>query len=247
MIATASGCGGGHSAAVRSAYTSITRSHAHAVARALTIRVSDLPEFKVTAHPATAQEGQEAADEVNCVRPAARRGSAPRVPGARSTRTAVHARRPGHRGTPSQRPWGYAKSDVLAAGSGYHALGAFSGVSIMPTAAAARLSITQSVNLDQACMEHALRRGLLKSRLRVRGVVTEPLSVAVPGADASVAYQTVVGVRGAPLVLYMDLIFFSYGQDVVTLTTYHSSKPVPRSMEERLLGLLVARARAHTR
>jgi hypothetical protein len=62
-----------------------------------------------------------------------------------------------------------------------------------------------------------------------------------------VAYQTVVGVRGAPLVLYMDSIAFAYGQDMVTLTTYHSSRPVPRSMEERLLGLLVARARAHAR
>jgi hypothetical protein len=47
--------------------------------------------------------------------------------------------------------------------------------------------------------------------------------------------------------LIKDSIFFSYGQDVVTLTTYHSSRPVPRSMEERLLGLLVARARAYAR
>jgi hypothetical protein len=45
----------------------------------------------------------------------------------------------------------------------------------------------------------------------------------------------------------MDSIVVAYGQDMVTLTTYHSSKPVPPAMEERLLGLLVARARAHRR
>jgi hypothetical protein len=71
--------------------------------------------------------------------------------------------------------------------------------------------------------------------------------MAVAGADASVAYQTIVGLRRAPLIVYIDSIVFTYGQDMVTLTTYHSSKPVPPAMEQRLLGLLVARARSHTR
>lgn len=117
----------------------------------------------------------------------------------------------------------------------------------MPTSAAARLNIAAGAHLDPGCLERVIRRALSRTRLHVRGVVVKPLSTTVPGADASAAYQTVVGVRGAPLVLYIDSIAFAYGQDLVELTTYHSSKPVPPAMEERLLGLLVARARSHSR
>jgi hypothetical protein len=119
----------------------------------------------------------------------------------------------------------------------------------MPTSAAARLRVAEDKRLDRTCLEHALRGRLAKRRLRlpVRGVVVEPLSVNVPGADASVAYQIIVGYRGAPLVLYMDAIELAYGQDLIELFTYHSSKPVPPAMDERLLGLLVARARSHSR
>jgi hypothetical protein len=219
MIAMASGCGGGHPAAVRSAYTSITRHQAQAVARAVNIRAGDLPEFKAVAHPPVTHEGPDAAHEVNCVR---------------------------RRGSSSRRSWASARSNVLSAGSGYHALGAFSNVSIMPAAAAARLNIAEAIR-QQTCVERELRRAVAKGFHGVRGVVVKPFSIAVPGADTSVAYQTIVGLRGAPLTVYMDSIVFAYGQDVVTLTTYHSSSPVPRSMEERLLGLLVARARAHAR
>jgi hypothetical protein len=125
-------------------------------------------------------------------------------------------------------------------------LGASSSVSIMPTSAAARLNIAEAVR-QQTCVERALRRAVAKGFHGVRGVVVTPVSITVPGADASVAYQTIVGLRGAPLTVYMDSIVFAYGQDMVTLTTYHSSGGVPRSMEERLLGLLVARARGHAR
>jgi hypothetical protein len=245
-IAVASGCGGTNPSPVPSAYTSITRSQAHAVARELTIRVGDLPEFKVTAHPPEAQESAKVADEVKC-RPAPKHQvSAPRSVAAPRPRAAQRGRSAEHRRARSQAPWASANSDRLSAGGGYHLLGASSSASIMPAAAAARLGVAQGANLDEVCLAHAIRRALSKTRLRVSGVVVKPLPVSVPGADASVAYQTIIGVRGAPLVLYMDSIVFAYGQDVMTLTTYHSSKPVPPAMEERLLGLLVARARSHS-
>jgi hypothetical protein len=125
-------------------------------------------------------------------------------------------------------------------------LGAFSRVLIMRTAAAARLNIADGTHLDQACLKRAIRRAAA-TEFHVREVVVRPVPITVAGADASVVYQTIIGVHGVPLILYMDSIAFAYGQDVVTLTTYHSSGGVPRSMEERLLGLLVARARAHAR
>ena len=222
VIAIASGCGGGHPAAVRLAYTSITRHQAQAVARAVNIRAGDLPEFKAVAHPPVTQAGMEAADDLSCASPL------------------------GHRRSPSQVAWASARSDRLSAGGGYHALGAFSRVLIMRTAAAARLNIAESTHLDHACLKRAIRRAVA-SEFHVRQVVVKPVAITVPGADESVAYQTIIGVHGVPLILYMDSIAFAYGQDMVTLTTYHSSRPVPRSMEERLLGLLVARARSHTR
>jgi hypothetical protein len=249
VIATAIGCGA-DPAPVRPAHTSITRHRAQAVARMITIRAADLPEFKATAHPATAQESSEAAHQVNCARPAGRRGLAHRAPSARRGRTARRARHSGHRVSRAPRgPWASARSDRISAGSGYHALGASSNVSIMPTSAAARLEVAASEHLDQTCMEHALRAEVTKEHLRLplRGVVVEPFSVNVPGADAGVAYRAIVAYRGAPLILYIDSIVFAYGQDLIELTTYHASKPVPSAMEERLLGLLVARARAHAR
>jgi hypothetical protein len=247
MIAMASGCGAGSPSPVRSAYTSIMRSQAHAVARELTIRVGDLPEFKITAHPPEAQQSAKVADEVKC-RPAPKhRVPAPRPVAAHRPRAAERARPAEHRRPRFQSPWASANSDRLSAGSGYHVLGAYSSASILPAPAAARLGVAEGANLNDVCLAHAIRRALSKTRLRVRGVVVKPLPVSVPGADASVAYQTIIGVHGVPLVLYMDSIAFAYGQDVVTLTTYHSSRSVPRSMEERLLGLLVARARSHTR
>jgi hypothetical protein len=259
-IAAASGCGA-DSPARRLAYTSIDRSRAHAIAHAVALRAGDLPEFKTTAKPPEAQQGANLAGEVRCRRapkhgpspPRAKRKPSPsRAAAARSRRAAEHGRAAGHRRprphhAPSQAPWASANSDRLSAGSGYHVLGASSSASIMATAAAARLGVAEGANLDDACLAHAVRRALSRTRLHVTGVVVKPLSLPVPGADASAAYQTIVGVRGAPLILYMDSIVFAYGQDAVTLTTYHSSKPVSRPMEERLLGLLVARARAHAR
>jgi hypothetical protein len=253
VIGVGTGCGAGDPPA-RPAYTSIVHSRAHAVAPLLTIRPADLPEFKVTAHPAAAQEGPEDAHEARCLRRAA-----PQVPpSARSTGAAKHARQPRHRSSPSlpahrssqsQRRWAFAKSQQLSAGSGYHTLGASSSVSIMPTSAAASLQVAEEERLDRTCLEHALRGRFARKHLRlpVSGVVVEPLSVSVKGADASIAYQIIVGYRGAPLVLYMDAIELAYGQDLIELFTYHSSKPVPPAMDERLLGLLVARARSHSR
>lgn len=261
-LATVAGCGASDPPA-KPAHTSILRSRAHAVAPLLTIRQADLPEFKVTAHPATAQEAPEAVHETKCVRPPASQGAS----GTRGTRTVEHPRQPGrrgspsrpgrrgarsqpgHRASPSQRPWASAKSERLSANGGYHLLGASSHVSIMPTSAAVRAEVAEAKNLDETCVEHALRGRLAKEHLRlpVSGVVVEPLSVNVQGADASVAYRIIVGYRGAPLVAYMDAIELAYGQDLIELFTYHSSKPVPPAMDERLLGLLVARAKSHNR
>jgi hypothetical protein len=246
MIAMASGCGGVRPAAVRPAYTSITRHQAQAAARAVNIRAGDLPEFKTVAHPSYERKTTKVADEPSCARPSKHGGSPPRARGARPRRTARHGRSSGHGASHAPRAWASANSDRLSAGSGYHVLGASSSVSIMPTSAAARLNIAEAVR-QQTCVERALRRAVAKGFHGVRGVVVTPVSITVPGADASVAYQTIVGLRGAPLTVYMDSIVFAYGQDMVTLTTYHASRPVPRSMEERLLGLLVARARAHAR
>jgi hypothetical protein len=255
-IGAAVGCGS--DPPPRLAYTSITPYRAHAVARELTIREADLPEFKVTAHAAATQEGFEARRYNTCVRLAAHERSPHGAQSARGSKTAKGARQPeqrgaashpAHRRSPSLRAWASAKSDVLSAGSGYHTLGALSSVSIEPTSAAARLEVAQAKNLNRTCMEHVVRAGLAKQHLRlpIAGVVLEPFSASVGGADTSAAYRAVLAYHGAPLVLYMDMIFFSYGQDLFMLSTYHSSKPVPSAMEERLLGLLVARARSHSR
>jgi hypothetical protein len=200
--------------------TSIRRSRARVVVPLLTIRAADLPEFKVTAHPAAWKEGPHV--QVKC---------------------------PGHRA--SLHPlslWASAKSQYVSANSGYHALGAWSYAQVMPTATAARLEIAKAQR-RKVCMEHALRSALLSSAFRsdVRGIAVEPIQAKVGGADASTAYRAVVAARHAPLVLYIDATLFSYGQDVFVLGTYHSSKPVPPAMEERLQSLLIARARSHSR
>lgn len=119
----------------------------------------------------------------------------------------------------------------------------------MPTAADAKRAIAVAKNIDLTCFEHALRADAAKKhgRFPVRGVTVEPLSITVKGADASAAYRLVAAYKGVPLVGYVDSIVFSYGQDAFTLTTFHASKPVPTAMDERLLGLLLARAKAHSR
>lgn len=222
VLTAAAGCASNnHPPAVRAPLTSITRSRAHVVAPLLTIRWADLPEFKVAAHAVT-QKTQHAASEVQC-------------PGRRHT-------------SGEQRPWASARSDRLSANSGYQMLGAWSKAEITPTAAAARRDVGEAARL-KVCVEHALRSGLLRSALGplVRGITVEPIQVNVKGADASAAYRAIVATRGAPLVDYIDMIFFSYGQDVFALGTYHFSKPVPPAMEQRLQGLLIARARSHSR
>jgi hypothetical protein len=243
-IGTAIGCGG-DPPALRSAHTSITRSRAQVVAREITLRAGDLPEFKAKAHAPAARTGAEDVDDLNCARPSKHGASPPQALGARHRQTAGRDRRSRQRGS-TRRIWASARSDRLSAGSGYHALGASSSVSIMSTAGTARLNVAEGER-QRACMERVLSRAARKGFHDIRGVVVKPLSMAVAGADASVAYQTIVGLRRAPLIVYMDSIVFAYGQDMVTLTTHHSSKPVPPAMEQRLLGLLVARARSHTR
>lgn len=198
--------------------TSITRARADAVARKITIRAGDLPEFKATAH----------------------------LLGAQSTHQAVVKRSCGG-SRPPFRPWAQAGSQELSAGNGYHALDAFSGVAVMPTAAAADLVVSDLRKIDLACMEREFRREFTKGRSRVRGVFVGRLPTIVSDSAGSVAYQAVISWRTIPLVLYMDITLFAYGQDVVALFTYHSSDPVPPAMESRLLGLLVARAKAHSR
>lgn len=237
-VGVVTGCGAASDPPVRLAYTSIARSHAHAVARAVTIRAGDLPEFKATAHPSTAQTSAEVAREVACPRPI--------VSSARETRTSHRGRRPTG-GSPS--PWAFARSPQLSAGSGYHALGASSSVRVMPAAADARLGVDRAarqLRQEARCLEHRADRIRL-GVLRVRGIVVRPLSVSVAGASASFAYHLVMAARGAPLVLYVNVVAFAYGQDAIELNTYHASKPVPPAMQERLLALLVARARAHSR
>jgi len=243
LLVATTGCGAGDPP-TRLAYTSIARTRANAVAREITLRAGDLPEFKAAAHALDTQEGQKAG-ELPCARPADRQGSATPASNAHGART-LDRIRPAAHGS-ALRPWASAASDQLSAGSGYHALAAFSSVAVLPTSVAARLVLSQAKEMDIACMERTLHRSLSKGRLRVRGVAIQRLASTVPDSDASVAYQAVISSRVTPLVLYMDLTFFSYGQDVVTLTTYHSSKPVPPAMDSRLLGLLVARARAHSR
>jgi hypothetical protein len=156
---------------------------------------------------------------------------------------------PGHRRS-SHRParWASVRSQYVAANSGYHALGAWSYAQIMPTAAAARLEVAEA-RRRKVCVEHALRSGLLRSGSPsdVRGITVEPIQVKVNGADASAAYRAIVAARHEPLVIYLDATVFSYGQDVFVLGAYHSSKPVPSAMEERLQALLIARARSHGR
>jgi hypothetical protein len=220
LVLTVSACGRGSDPPMRRApLTSIARSRAHVVAPLLTIRQADLPEFKVTAHAAS-RESPRAGTEVRCA------GLGRRGP---------------------QQTWAAARSEQISANSGYQTLGAWSRAEIVPTAHAARGEIAAARR--RVCMEHLIRSGVLRSRLRahVRGITVEPLQANVEGADASAAYRTIVAARGVPLVIYLDTIFFSYGQDVFALGAYHFSKPVPPEMEQRLQELLLARAKSHSR
>lgn len=155
----------------------------------------------------------------------------------------------GHR-LSAHRPvrWASVRSRYVSANSGYHALGAWSYARIMPTATEARLEVAET-RRRRVCVERALRKGLLRSGSpsQVRGITVEPIQVKVNGADASTAYRAIVAARREPLVVYLDATVFSYGQDVFVLGAYHSSKPVPPAMEERLQALLIARARSHGR
>jgi hypothetical protein len=219
-IATLAACG---SAGLppKAGYTAIVRARARAVAPLLTIRAADLPEVKPSARPPAPLARERAVSALTC--------------GPSSKR---------HR--PPSGLWAFARSDSLAAGSGYHISGASSTAFVMSSPAAARGSMSRGVRAEEAC----LRRALLKDPpfgLHIHDVVVRPLPATVPGADASVAYEAAAGVRGAPLLVYFDSFRFAYGQDAIQLTTYHSVAHVPRSVNERLLGLLVARARMHDR
>lgn len=222
-IATVAGCGAGDPAP-RPGYTAIARARAQAVAPLLTIRQADLPEVKPSAHPQAPVGRAAIASGLTCPRP------------------------PGRHRAPAGL-WALARSDRLTAGSGYHISGAYSTAFVMSTPAAARASVARGVWGTRA-EERCLKRALLKDPppgLHIHRVVVRSLPAAVAGADASVAYEAAAGVRGAPLIVYFDSFRFVYGQDVVELTTYHSVAHVPRSVNERLLGLLVARARTHDR
>jgi hypothetical protein len=218
-----SGCGTGD-APPRPGHTAITRGRAHAVAPLLSIRQADLPEIKPSARLPVPRAREAIPSELSCSRSFVR-----------------------HR--PPSGLWGFAASDRLTAGSGYHISGASSTAFVMSTSAVARATVARSprgVRAEERCLRRALLRDLPPG-LRVHDVVVRPLSATVPGADASVAYEAAAGVQGAPLIVYFDSFHFVYGQDLIELTTYHSVAHVASSWNERLLGLLVARARAHDR
>lgn len=243
------GCGG-DPPAVAPAHTAIARTHAQTVAGDIAIRAGDLPEYKAKLKARTPLTGARIADDPRCARVPRRAKSRSRTAGARGGGDAARRRQAGQSGSRVLRvpsPWAFAQSQRLSAGGGYHALGAVSSVSVMPTAAAARLSVRAGANADRACLKGAIRRAAA-AQLPVRAVVVGPAPVpaAIPGASVTAAYRTIVGVHGVPLVLYLDSTAFAYGQDVIELTTYHTSRPVPPGMDERLLGLLAARARAHS-
>lgn len=219
--------------------TSITRSRAHVVAPLLTIRQADLPELKVRAHVAPAADLRLA----HCFR----QNQAAHVRSSSRQVKIAHSRRSSGARPTQRRPWAKARSERLLANSGYQSLQADSDVLIMPTAAAARSQVAAAKDTDLSCISHVLVADQSQGRFGVRGASVEPLSMTVKGADASVAYRTVLAYKHSPLVYYIDSITFSYGQDAFTLNTFHASKPVPPTMNERLLGLLVARGRSHSR
>jgi protein-S-isoprenylcysteine O-methyltransferase Ste14 len=212
---------------IRVPHTHIARRDARAVARAVTIRADDLPEFKATAKHADRRE-VPLPGEARCLR---------RADGKRSPEAST---------APSRGRWAYARSVTLSAGSGYHSLGAMSEVSVMPTARAARSGVAEAIAMGRACVARLLKDALAKRlHVPVRGVVVEPLAVKIPGADNGGAHQVIVASRRMPLIWYVDWTTFSYGQDVISLVTHHTSKPVPPAMDERLIGLLLKRAQAH--
>jgi hypothetical protein len=203
---------------------SITRSDATAVAAAISLRHSDVPTLKQQSNPVTPQEQRLAAQATSCA------GGVPPSEAYANTQS------PGFVSA--------AQPSVAVA----------SGVGILPSASLvakdfAAIERPRALRCLTSEFTSALSPSLPKGDKVTKAAATRlPSVVAVNGATFEIRMVFDVSVReGTSTVsvpVYADQIGFADGQAEVTLDVQTTSVKPSASLERRLAGLLVTRARA---
>jgi hypothetical protein len=220
---------GAHTGAARSTPASaskpLSKTQAIAFARAVNLRASDVPGFKVSS-----EHEQETAAE---------------------KRLNHELRRCTGGALSSSKGLAEVSSNDFELKHGIVDLGVSSGVSVLqtPALAAKELAAVRS-NRVRGCVTHYL--DLLFKSQQYRGALVSPTSIMqgtppAPGTTGSFGWRITVAItiRSIRIPFYIDILGFVYGPTEVTLFSVGILHPFPAAIQQRLFTLLVTRAKAH--
>jgi hypothetical protein len=207
-----------------------SKSQAQAFARAVNLRATDVPGFKVSAEHGheheTAAEKQLERELLGCI-------------GA-----GVGAGHNGQLAEVSSKEFEREDKNGLQSVQ--------SGVTVEPTAA---LAVKELAEVRSArgrnCFSHYL--SLLFKGKKFSGASIGPVSISAgspsaPGTSGSFGWRisTTITVQRVAVPFYMDILGFVYGPTEVTLLSFGLPEPVPAATEQHLFSLLLQRARANS-
>jgi hypothetical protein len=141
-------------------------------------------------------------------------------------------------------------SDLFRKGSGGpEPVSIYSFVRIRPTATDVSRDLIPHPARDKLCLARIIRTVLDAEGNPVVSVLVKPLPFAAPSWTHPLAYQAVVSVVPpsvkSAVTVYADAVAFAYGQDQLELIAFGVVQPVPPEAEQRLVGLMLSRAKAH--
>jgi len=209
-------------AAAHGSHRTITRAEAKTVATAISLRHSDLSTLTQQSNPITAQELRSNAELTSCVN-----------------------------GVPASDAYAQEQSPDFTNASGSITID--STAEILPSAALARrdlAAITGARGLP--CLEHELKAQLQSGSAKGDSVTVTGTRIPYPnGATGgafklrfTVALRAKHGSGSAGVSLYADVIGFIYGQAEVGLDVLTTATRPSSSLEQRLAGDLLARAKS---
>jgi hypothetical protein len=229
-LATAGLASAGASPSAASALANApSKSQAQAFARAVNLRTTDVPGFKVSAEHGheheTAAEKQLERELLGCI-------------GA-----SVGAGHNGQLAEVSSKEFERENKNGLQSVQ--------SGVTVEPTAALAVKELAEARSQrGRDCFSHYL--SLLFKGKKFSGASIGPVSISAgspsaPGTSGSFGWRisTTVTVNRVAVPFYMDILGFVYGPTEVSLFSFGLPEPFPAATEQHLFSLLLQRAKAH--
>jgi hypothetical protein len=207
-----------------------SKSQAQAFARAVNLRATDVPGFKVSAEHGheheTAAEKQLERELLGCIGAGGGAGHSSQLAEVSSKE--------------------FEREDKNGAQS------VQSGVTVEPTAALAVKELAEvRSERGRDCFSHYL--SLLFKGKKFSGASIGPVSISsgspsAPGTSGSFGWRisTTITVHRVAVPFYMDILGFVYGPTEVSLLSFGLPEPFPAATEQHLFSLLLQRAKANS-